>query len=106
MNYGELGIKVFSMEILSKYKCAKIAKNFRGDIFMTKKNNVPKVYFNHKGIEVEIDQKDIIKYEVAEELGVLDKAMEMGWKSLSAKETGKIGGIISKRKREETKETK
>lgn len=70
---------------------------------MTKKDNIPKTYFNHNGIEVEIEEKDIIKYEVAEELGVLDRAMENGWKSLSAKETGKIGGLISKRKRNETK---
>jgi len=87
------------MEILSKYIDAKMQK-IRGDIFMTKKNNVPKAYFNHNGIEVEIDQKDILKYEVAEELGILDKAMEKGWKSLSAKETGKMGGVISRRKRE------
>ena len=54
-------------------------------------------------IEVEIEQKDLLKYEIADELGVLDRAMEKGWKSLSAKETGKIGGLISRRKREETK---
>jgi len=70
---------------------------------MDKKNNIPKTHFNYNGIEVEIEQKDILKYEVAQELGVLDKALEKGWKSLSAKETGKIGGLISKRKREKTK---
>jgi len=67
---------------------------------MTKKDNIPKAFFNHNGIDIEIEQKEIVKYEIAEELGVLDKAMEKGWKSLSAKETGKIGGLISKRKRE------
>ena len=67
---------------------------------MTKKDNIPKAYFNHNGIEVEIEQKEVLKYEIAEELGILDKAMEKGWKSLSAKETGKIGGLISKRKRD------
>jgi len=80
------------------------AKNFRGDIFMTKKDNIPKVYFSHNGIEFEIEQKDLLKYEIAEELGVLDKAMEKGWKSLSAKETGKIGGLISRRKRNKQNE--
>lgn len=74
-------------------------REFRGGIFMAKKDNIPKAYFNHNGIEVEIEEKDLMKYEVAEELGVLDKAMENGWKSLSAKETGKIGGLISRRKR-------
>ena len=34
------------------------------------------------------------KYEIAQELGILDKVLEGGWKSLSAKETGRIGGII------------
>lgn len=38
-----------------------------------------------------------IKYEIAEELGLLDKVKEAGWKSLSAKETGRIGGIMRKR---------
>ena len=40
-----------------------------------------------------------IKYEIAEELGLLDKVLEEGWKSLSSKETGRIGGLITKRKR-------
>ena len=41
-----------------------------------------------------------LKYEIAEELGYLDKVMETGWKSLTAKESGRIGGIITKRKNE------
>lgn len=40
-----------------------------------------------------------LKYEIAEELGLLDKVMSQGWKSLSSKETGRIGGMITKRKR-------
>ena len=42
---------------------------------------------------------DKIKYEIASELGLMDKVRRYGWKSLNAKETGKIGGLISKRKR-------
>ena len=38
---------------------------------------------------------------MAEELGLLDKVLETGWKSLSAKETGRIGGLMTKRRREE-----
>ena len=30
------------------------------------------------------------KYEIAQELGILDKVLEGGWKSLSAKETGRM----------------
>lgn len=41
-----------------------------------------------------------MKYEIAEELGLLDKVLNDGWKSLSAKETGRIGGIMTRRKRE------
>lgn len=42
-----------------------------------------------------------IKYEIAEELGLLDRVMTSGWKSLSAKETGRIGGLMTKRRREQ-----
>ncbi len=41
-----------------------------------------------------------MKYEIATELGLLDKVRESGWKSLSAKETGRIGGIMTKRKKQ------
>lgn len=46
-----------------------------------------------------------MKYEIAEELGLLDRVLNDGWKSLSAKETGRIGGIMTRRKREIKKET-
>lgn len=45
-----------------------------------------------------------MKYEIAEELGLLDRVLNEGWKSLSAKETGRIGGIMTRRKREMQKE--
>lgn len=44
---------------------------------------------------------DRLKYEIAEELGLLEKVKEQGWKSLSAKETGRIGGLMTKKKREQ-----
>ena len=43
--------------------------------------------------------EDKLKYEVANELGLLEKVMKHGWKSLTAKETGRIGGLVTKRKR-------
>lgn len=46
-----------------------------------------------------------VKYEIAEELGYLNKVMTTGWKSLTAKESGRIGGIMTKRKKEEQKKT-
>lgn len=59
----------------------------------------------NKKKEEKINLKDIkpeerLKYEIATELGLLDKVLENGWKSLSAKESGRIGGIITKRKRD------
>ena len=42
-----------------------------------------------------------MKYEIASELGYLDKVLSTGWKSLTAKESGRIGGLITKRKREQ-----
>ena len=43
---------------------------------------------------------DIMKYEIAEELGLMDKVNSTGWKSLTAKESGRIGGILARRKRQ------
>lgn len=48
----------------------------------------------------QITPEEQLKYEIAEELGLLDKVMNDGWRSLSAKETGRIGGLVTKRKRE------
>ena len=38
----------------------------------------------------QITPEEKMKYEVAEELGLLDKVLAEGWKSLSSKETGRI----------------
>ena len=45
-----------------------------------------------------------LKYEIAQELGLEAKVLEGGWRSLTAKESGKIGGLITKKKREMKKE--
>ncbi len=47
-----------------------------------------------------LSSDDKMKLEIAEELGLLEKVQEGGWKALSAKETGKIGGLMTKKKRE------
>lgn len=41
-----------------------------------------------------------LKMEIAEELGLLDKVEKVGWAGLSAKETGRMGGILTRKKRE------
>ena len=42
----------------------------------------------------------------ARESGLLDRVMQDGWKSLTSKETGRIGGLITKKKRENEKNDK
>ncbi len=42
-------------------------------------------------------EQEMLKYEIAEELGLMDKIREGGLKSLTAKESGRIGGIMYKR---------
>ena len=42
---------------------------------------------------------DNMKYEIARELGLLDRVREVGWGGLTAKETGRIGGLIGQKKR-------
>ena len=41
-----------------------------------------------------------LKMEISEELGLLDKVKKVGWAGLSAKETGRMGGILTRKKRE------
>ena len=47
-----------------------------------------------------LEPEEQLKYEIAEELGLLDKVVAEGWKSLSAKETGRIGGLMTKKKKD------
>ena len=52
--------------------------------------------------EIDLDElapQEKLKYEIAEELGLLDQVLENGWKSLPAKDTGRIGGLITRRKK-------
>ena len=46
-----------------------------------------------------LDPDEKLKYEVAEEIGLLDKVMTEGWKSLTSKETGRIGGLVTRKKK-------
>ena len=48
--------------------------------------------------------EDALKFEIATELGLADKVISGGWRSLTAKESGRIGGLITKRKKEQKKE--
>ena len=50
-----------------------------------------------------MSREERMKEEAPEELGLLDRVLEDGWRTLSAKETGRIGGLVTKRKRAEQK---
>ena len=41
-----------------------------------------------------------LKFEVTEELGLLSKVESLGWKGLTARETGRIGGRMNQKKKE------
>lgn len=76
------------MEILSSVKGE--------SIFMSQKKE--------KKINLNELTEELLKYEVAEELGLLDRVLNQGWKSLSSKETGRIGGMVNRKKREKKEE--
>ena len=40
-----------------------------------------------------LNQEQRLKYEIAEELGLLEKLKQVGWAGLSAAESGRIGGM-------------
>jgi len=46
---------------------------------------------------------DIMKMEIAEELGLTDKVEKLGWGGLTAKETGRIGGLMTAKKKKRKK---
>lgn len=48
-----------------------------------------------------LTKEELLKYEIASELGLMDKINQEGWKSLTARESGRIGGIMTKRKKQQ-----
>lgn len=50
-----------------------------------------------------LTEQEKMKYEIAGELGLLDQVIREGWKSLSSKETGRIGGLMTKKRRQAQK---
>ena len=63
---------------------------------MAKKKDTP-VRFD------QLTEEQKMKYEIADELGLLDRVMKDGWKSLSSKETGRIGGILARKRKNRSK---
>lgn len=58
--------------------------------------------FIEKTLE-EMNETERLKYETAVELGLIDKLKEKGWKSLSASETGRLGGIMNRKMKQKNK---
>ncbi len=50
-----------------------------------------------------IDPLEPLKMEIAAELGLLEQIHTSGWHSLSAKEAGRIGGLMTQRRRKDGK---
>ena len=48
----------------------------------------------------ELSPQEKLKFEIAQELGLDEKVLQKGWKSLTSKESGRIGGMITGRKRQ------
>lgn len=46
--------------------------------------------------------RDLMKLEVADELGLLKKVQSVGWVGLTAQEAGAIGGVMSHRLRQKS----
>ena len=55
---------------------------------------------NGKDSFAALTREQRMKYEIARELGLLDRVREVGWAGLTAKETGRIGGLIGQRKKQ------
>ena len=44
-----------------------------------------------------MSEAELVKYDVARELGLTDRLLRVGWGGLTAEENGRIGGIIARR---------
>ena len=78
------------MQFIIKSECDQNAQN-RTEVAMAKKRK-----------EFDIDKltsQELMRFEIARELGLDDKIITGGWGTLSAQESGRIGGIIASRNR-------
>lgn len=51
----------------------------------------------------ELTPNDMMKLEIAKEIGLMEKVDELGWGGLTAKETGRIGGLMTAKKKQRKK---
>ncbi len=53
-----------------------------------------------------LTEYDLLKMEIAKELGLWEQIEKEGWESLSNAACGRVGGIMSKRMREKRQQSK
>lgn len=58
-----------------------------------------KIEVKEKDDIYKLPKEEQLKWEIADELGLFDKVVTQGWRSLTSKESGRIGGIASRRKK-------
>jgi hypothetical protein len=51
-----------------------------------------------------MNPEEKLRFEIAKEIGCADKIITNGWGALSSKESGRIGGLITSRKRKQQKQ--
>lgn len=74
------------------------------DISTAKDEPVGKRAQTQKGKKPQVKRTDpyeALKLEIAAELGLIEQVQQKGWHSLSAREAGKIGGLMTHRKRKQ-----
>lgn len=79
----------------------KIKYNKDGDSMTTPFKKVVKAKLKaKKELSLLEKERELLKYEIAEELGLKDKVDKCGWSGLTAEETGRIGGIMTRLNKE------
>ncbi len=78
------------MHSIFRWKTSAEVQVIRSDIMTAKKSKKKKLI---------LTPEDAMKYEIANELGLGDKLSKVGWGGLTAEETGRIGGLITRKKR-------
>ncbi len=51
-----------------------------------------------------MEPEELYKFEIAKELGFDEKVLREGWRALTAKESGRLGGIMASRRKKEKME--
>lgn len=67
---------------------------------LSKARKDPAVELQKLKARAEHDPVQKLKLEIAAELGLLEKVQKLGWGALSARESGSVGGLMTKRMKE------